>query len=171
LKERTDEDYEKIKNSIVKFGFSFPFFCWQNNGVNNILDGHGRLETLKRMKEEGYEIPELPVTYVKADSEKDAKDLLLRLNSNYGRMNRESVLDFIGDYDFDMSNYELPSEVITFDTDIDLDSLNDFFSDKPVDKTKDDNIQEEKLHEIKCPDCGRIIVVNEKFELVDEVGI
>jgi len=33
----------EIKTSIKKYGFSFPFFVWQNGGKNWILDELKRL--------------------------------------------------------------------------------------------------------------------------------
>lgn len=96
LKKRGDGDYEKIRKSIEKYGFATPFFVWTHDGVNHVLDGHGRLETLKRMRADGEEIPPLPVVYVDCKDEADAKNLLLRINSAYGTMTAESVMDFMG---------------------------------------------------------------------------
>ena len=96
LKERDSTDYEKIERSIRKHGFSFPFFIWKHDGVNHCLDGHGRLETLQRMVAGGEQIPPLPVVYVDCKNEADAKEMLLKLNSTYGRMTADSVREFIG---------------------------------------------------------------------------
>ena len=96
LKERDSTDYEKIERSIRKHGFSFPFFIWKHDGVNHCLDGHGRLETLLRMVAGGEQIPPLPVVYVDCKNEADAKEMLLKLNSTYGRMTADSVREFIG---------------------------------------------------------------------------
>ena len=49
LKERTDGDFEKIAKSIKKHGFAFPFFVWKHDGINHVLDGHGRIGALKRI--------------------------------------------------------------------------------------------------------------------------
>jgi hypothetical protein len=49
---------------------------------------------LKELRKEGYSVPELPVVYVEAKDEDEAKQKLLRLNSQYGQMTLESVLDF-----------------------------------------------------------------------------
>lgn len=57
------------------------------------------------------------MVYVNCENEESAKDLLLRLNSNYGKMTKESVLDFVGDFQFDFSDYKLPEFNIKFDTD------------------------------------------------------
>lgn len=116
LKQRTDADYDKIKLSILKYGFSFPFFCWKDNGKNWILDGHGRMATLCKMQKDGYLIPDLPVVYVEADNMKQAKEKLLRLNSTYGRMSRESVLEFAEDIELNFDEIALPDTVIDFST-------------------------------------------------------
>ena len=94
LKRRGIKDIEKLKTSILKYGFSFPFFIWVNNGINYCFDGHGRLMALKELRKEGYSVPELPVVYVEAKDEDEAKQKLLRLNSQYGQITLESVLDF-----------------------------------------------------------------------------
>lgn len=59
LKHREQVDYDKIKLSIIKYGFSFPFFVWKSD-KNYILDGHGRFATLCKMQKDGYLIPDLP---------------------------------------------------------------------------------------------------------------
>ena len=117
LKEHTKEDTEKVIKSIQKFGFTFPVFVWVHNDINYIFDGHNRLEALKTLDDRGYLIPPLPVVYVGTDleNEDEAKDLLLRLNSNYGKMTKESVLDFLGDIDVDMNNYNLPISNMGFE--------------------------------------------------------
>ena len=114
LKQRDDSDIEKIIRSIEKYGFSFPFFVWRHDGINHCLDGHGRMLALYKLNEQGCEIPELPVVYVDCKDEQSAKDLLLRLNSQYGKMTKESVLEFIGDFEIDTSDLELPNNVIEF---------------------------------------------------------
>lgn len=119
LKERTDIDYDKIKLSIIKFGFSFPFFVWRSESENKnyILDGHGRFGTLCKMQKDGYIIPPLPVVYIEADSKVQAKEKLLRLNSQYGHMTKESVLEFASDIELNFDEIALPTGVISFDDD------------------------------------------------------
>lgn len=124
LKQRKDEDYDKIIKSIKKHGFSFPFYVWKHDGINHILDGHGRYGALKILDERGFLIPALPVVYVNCKDDEQARDLLLRLNSDYGKMSKESVVDFIGDYDFDLGDYNLPSCDIDFSAE-DIDPLKD----------------------------------------------
>ena len=114
LKSRTDVDYDKIKLSIIKYGFSFPFFVWKNEGKNYILDGHGRFSTLCKMQKDGYVIPDLPVVEVQAKDRKEAKQKLLRLNSQYGKMTKESVLEFAEDIDLNFDEIALPDTTIDF---------------------------------------------------------
>ena len=114
LKERTDIDYDKIKLSICKFGFSFPFFIWKSGKINYLIDGHGRFATLCKMQKDGYLIPPLPVVYIQCKNKTEAKQKLLRLNSQYGKMTKESVLEFAEDIDLNFDEIALPDTVIDF---------------------------------------------------------
>ena len=114
LKERTDIDYDKIKLSICKFGFSFPFFIWKSGNKNYLIDGHGRFATLCKMQKDGYIIPPLPVVYIQCKNKTEAKQKLLRLNSQYGKMTKESVLEFAEDIDLNFDEIALPDSVIDF---------------------------------------------------------
>ena len=116
LKERSAGDVEKIIKSIKKHGFSFPFFVWKNDGKNNVIDGHGRLLALKQMAAAGEEIPALPCVYISAKDEAEAKEKLLKLNSQYGHMTADSVAAFLGDLKLDFEEIALPSGVIDFIT-------------------------------------------------------
>ena len=112
LKERSAGDVEKIIKSIKKHGFSFPFFVWKNDGKNNVLDGHGRLLALKQMAAAGEEIPALPCVYISAKDEAEAKEKLLKLNSQYGHMTADSVAAFLGDIKIDFDELALPDGVL-----------------------------------------------------------
>ena len=112
LKERSAGDVEKIIKSIKKHGFSFPFFVWKNDGKNNVLDGHGRLLALKQMAAAGEEIPALPCVYISAKDEAEAKEKLLKLNSQYGHMTADSVAQFLDDIKIDFDELALPDGVL-----------------------------------------------------------
>lgn len=112
LKERSAGDIEKIIKSIRKHGFSFPFFVWRNDGKNNVIDGHGRLKALQQMAAAGEEIPALPCVYISAKDEAEAKEKLLKLNSQYGHMTAESVAAFLGDIKIDFDELALPDGVL-----------------------------------------------------------
>ena len=116
LKERTAGDMEKIKKSIKKHGVAFPVFIWQTekNGetINYCLDGHCRTRALRELQEAGEQIPPLPVAYVRASSEAEAKELLLKLNSQYGHMTAESVAAFLDGLEIDFNDLQLPDGVL-----------------------------------------------------------
>lgn len=112
LKSRSAADVEKIIRSIKKHGFSFPFFVWRDGGENKVLDGHGRLLALKKMAAAGEEVPALPCVWVEADSEAEAKEKLLKLNSQYGHMTAESVADFLDGLEIDFNDLALPDGVL-----------------------------------------------------------
>jgi hypothetical protein len=119
LKTRTDADYEHIKKSIIDYGFCAPFFIWEHDGVNSVLDGTGRYETLQRMKNAGYDIPLLPVAYIDCKDEATAKKVLLQINSHNGTMTVDSVRDFLGDVEFNFGDITLPdSGALDFSDDI-----------------------------------------------------
>lgn len=150
LKARTDIDFDKIKLSIIKYGFSFPFFCWKGEGKNYILDGHGRMACLCKMQKDGYLIPPLPVVFIEASDKKEAKEKLLRLNSQYGRMSRESVLEFASDIELNFEEIALPEGVIDFNVNSEVFGDDDFLKEQEdVDFDKANNTKT-----CTCPQCG-----------------
>ena len=144
LKERTDIDYDKIKLSICKFGFSFPFFIWKSGKTNYLIDGHGRFATLCKMQKDGYIIPPLPVVYIQCKNKAEAKQKLLRLNSQYGKMTKESVLEFAEDLEINFDEIQLPDTLIDFNS-------NGFDGSEEVMPAEVD-YQAEYLVEIQCSD-------------------
>ena len=115
LKIRNDNDINKIAKSFEKHGFATPFFVWKDGDRNRVLDGHGRFETISLMAKQGVKIPKLPVIFVDCKTEKEAKELLLKMNSSYGRMTRDSVMKFIdGDIKLDLNSYKLPEDTLVF---------------------------------------------------------
>ena len=112
LKKRTDDDLAKIERSIEQYGFATPFFIWKHEGKNKVLDGHGRLQTLKAMHTRGETIPDLPVVYIDLPNEEAAKNLLLRICSTYGEMTPQSVRDFIKELEIAFDDIKLPCGVM-----------------------------------------------------------
>lgn len=109
LKRRTKKDIELIIKSIEKYGFSFPFFVWNGTGHNYCLDGHGRIQALCEMRRRGVSLPLFPVVYVDAEDEAEAKQKLLRLNSQYGQMSIDSVMEFTDGLEVEFEDLALPS--------------------------------------------------------------
>ncbi len=100
LKTLMEEDYERLKSEIVEEGFSFAVQVWQSEGKHYLLDGHQRVRTLRKMCDDGWEIPDLPVSLVFADNYQQAKRKCLGAASNYGRVTNDGLLGYIQDMDF-----------------------------------------------------------------------
>ena len=95
LKSLSVENFERLKASILKHGFTFPFSVWRDGDTNYVLDGHQRDRVLEKMREEGYVIPPLPVVYIEASSKKQAAEKILLNSSQYGKMSEETLYEFI----------------------------------------------------------------------------
>jgi DNA modification methylase len=109
FKKRTKKEIDQIITSIIKFGFSFPMFTWQHEGNNWCLDGHGRILALREMKKQGTEIPDLPVVFIEAENEAEAKQKILRLNSQYGLIDIEGFRQFVEGLEIEWGDLALPS--------------------------------------------------------------
>jgi hypothetical protein len=109
LKKRTKKDLDQIETSILRFGIAFPFFYSEIDGHWYILDGHGRKQTLSRMKERGYAIPQIPIVKVEAGSIEEAKQLLLRCESRYGIIDIEGFREFIDGLEMEWGDLALPA--------------------------------------------------------------
>jgi len=95
LKSLSIDNHERLKREIIDRGFSFPFFVWRNKDKNYLLDGHQRFKTLKAMQSsEGYKIPPIPVVYVEAKNKKEAKQKLLSVASQYGKIETQGLYEF-----------------------------------------------------------------------------
>jgi hypothetical protein len=149
LKELSKVNYEKLKASILKYGFSFPVFCYKLKDTHYILDAHQRISTLKLLQSEGYYIPDLPTVFVEAKDKREAKEKLLQLNSPYGKMTNEGLDEFMNEKGFELS-YDL------LDT-LELPDINiDYFKDIDLGEIKDnkDRTSKAESKEVTCPDCG-----------------
>lgn len=114
LKNLAEEDYVKLRNSIIEYGFSFPIFYWQDQeGKKWIIDAHQRQRTLLKMQEEGYTIPPLPADEILAKDKVEAKKKLLLLNSRYGKVTDTGMSDFLNETDSPIQFEEI-SDLLTF---------------------------------------------------------
>lgn len=118
LKTITDDNLEKLKNSIINNGFCAPVFVWKNKDKNYLIDGHQRLKALNSLFADGYTIPDIPIVYITADNKKDAKKKLLYISSQYGQFTIDGYADFALDIDVDFNDLRLTDGLFDF-------SLND----------------------------------------------
>ena len=164
LKKRSDDDLAKIERSIKQYGFATPFFVWKSEGKNKVLDGHGRLQTLKVMQARGEIVPDLPVVYIDLPNEEAAKNLLLRICSTYGEMTAESVADFLDGLKVNLDDIKLPDGLL------DLSAMQEETDTKDDDEapatimnepaiSKEGEIYELGDHRLICGDCTDVEVL------------
>ena len=91
LKRRTSKDIKSLASSILSEGLLMPFAVWKHDGVNSLLDGHGRYSALIELALEDNSISEqaFPVVYIEAETEEQAKKSLLQITSSYGKITRD----------------------------------------------------------------------------------
>jgi len=117
LKTLSELNLAKLKASILKYGFTAPCFIWEHDGVKSPLDGHQRIAALLALRDEGYSIPLIPVDYIDAEDEKEAKEKLLHISSQYGEFTQEGIANFVLDAGLDISELDirLTNEELTID--------------------------------------------------------
>ncbi len=126
LKSLSKEAYGMLKKEILTTGFAFPIFVWVNEGTHWIIGGHQRARTLKTMRNEGYVIPEIPVIFIEAKDEKEARRRVLQDAAQYGQIERQGLYEFVTEMGLSpgdlASSFKLPE--------LDLPSFNaEFFFD------------------------------------------
>lgn len=102
LKSITPEEIEKIKKSILQFGFSFPVFVWKNN----ILDGHQRLMALRDLIADGNTIKHIPIVEIEAKNKSEAAKKLLLINSRYATITQDGFDNFIQEFQIELNNID-----------------------------------------------------------------
>lgn len=107
LKKRTSKDIKQLTDSLLTEGLLMPFAVWRHDGINSLLDGHGRYAALVDMSLIDNSILEqpLPVVYIDADTEEQARKSLLQITSSYGKITRDGVMAFTKT----IPNYTAPS--------------------------------------------------------------
>jgi DNA modification methylase len=167
LKDLSEEDYLKLRTEIVETGFAFMPYVWADpsDGRWKILDAHQRKRVMKKMREEGWQIPKIPTVQVHAKDRNEAKRRILQATSQYGKMTEDGLHKFmfedakIGIDDLENS-FRLP--------DIDLDHFKaNFFEDPAAGGAGEDDIPPLPIvpksnigdlwllgdHRILCGDC------------------
>jgi len=114
LKSLDVANFEKLKTSILKHGFTFPVMVWGKK----IIDGHQRTYVVNELINDGYSIDDIPTVEIFAKNEKEAAEKLLALNSHYAKMTDEGFMEFVDMFELDLSDMpelELP--------DVDLEAI------------------------------------------------
>lgn len=161
LKSLSEENYQKLRYQILTYGFSEPVAAWEKGNVKFIISGHQRVATLKRMKEEGYEVPYIPYVMVSAENEHEAKMKVLSMASQYGTITPTGLRSFIEDMDLEIADLEqnfalpgvdLPALALEDDsTEVDVSKhKRTIGANKINEKEVDENISTEN----ECPSCA-----------------
>lgn len=100
-----DKEYEKIKKSIVEFGYVEPIIV---NYDGTVIGGHQRLTVLSDL---GYK--EVQCVQVRIDDENKVKALNVALNKIIGAWNEELLADLMvdlqdADFNLDLTGFEAP---------------------------------------------------------------
>lgn len=144
FKDLSEENYEKLRRSIINEGFIAPFFIWNNGGEKCLLDGTQRFRVLKTMEERGEKIPsEFPCVEVFAKNKKEALRKILAISSQYGEVTKQGLYQLVTESEIDLNiigGFRFPE--------IDLEDFKlEYFADPIPPKEK-----EKKKR--KCPECG-----------------
>lgn len=161
LKILTEDSYQRLKKSIIQFGISFAIHLYEDipSSVIYCADGNQRVTALKRMREEGYVIPQVPVIFIEAKDLNEAKLKLLAGASQYGTYTQDGLQAFAAgisgiDTSYLTEHFQMPT--------MDFSSLNLDVVVKEIDvksHTREITNQEDKdenvdAFEHKCPKCG-----------------
>jgi hypothetical protein len=95
LKNLSNKNFEKLKNSILKHGLLAPFIVWKHENTYYLLDGHQRLRVLEILLQEGFKLEQVPIIEVVASSYQDAKQKLLSLASAYGEFDKDGLYQYL----------------------------------------------------------------------------
>lgn len=163
LKYLTEANYKRFRTELEVDGFIDPISVWEDKDAKvYILGGHQRYETLTRMRDEGWSIPQIPVNYVEAKDLKDAKRKILALASQYGTVTNDGVSEFIADMGMDMDDFD--SQFVMPEIDLDKVLFEPMPEPEEEDKTKVSEHERSKKGEptedspaviIKCPHCNQ----------------
>lgn len=97
LKTLSDDNRDKLISSIIIHGFCSPMFVWINKAKINLLDGTQRTTVLYYLRGKGWKIPKLPVAII--ETEKEAREKLLAISSQFGEFNINILSEWVSDLD------------------------------------------------------------------------
>lgn len=83
LKKHSQLEIERLCDSIIKDGFLFPIAVGKVKDKNYVVDGECRLFALQELEYRGYEIPDIPVFYIKSNEETIIRNILMGTSTNH----------------------------------------------------------------------------------------
>ena len=120
LKKHSDLEIQRIRDSIIEDGFLFPIAIGKVGDKNYIIDGECTYNALQQLKYEGFEIPEIPIYYVRCNEETIKKMILIGTSTNHC-VTEISLEEFVEGTDLNLKNYGFSdSNLIDFHSDVDI---------------------------------------------------
>ncbi len=110
LKTLSEVSYNKLRKVLIDEGFCFAMHVWQSGDIIYILDGHQRLSVMSMMRKSGYTIPPVTCNFISAKTFHEAKKLVLLAVSQYGKIDKKGLQEFVGDETFDIDDFDLPGD-------------------------------------------------------------
>jgi hypothetical protein len=145
LKDLHHLEQEKLKRVLDEDGFDVPLFVWKNpkDSQYYLLDGHQRCRVLKLYDMNDAGKYDVPVIVFAAATEQLAKRKLLRITSQYGRITREGLDEFIAEAELD----EPDMLDINFDAIVDFNEMPE--PDEPEPKDPTDKVQRWTIEDLR----------------------
>ena len=178
LKSIDKDNFYKLKESLKQDGLPLGFHIWLNPKTqkNDIMDGHHRWLALKELREEGWFVPPVPCSFVKAETRKEAAKVVLISNSRYAKISEESLSDFMIDFELGVDDLELLdfADLDLHQFDHDEDEFTELDDEIPEDVKKNYSdkistpIYSPKLDE--APEISELINTEKYETLIDEVN-
>ena len=120
LKKHSDLEIQRIRDSIIEDGFLFPIAIGKVGNKNYIIDGECTYNALQQLKYEGFEIPGIPIYYVRCNEETIKKMILIGTSTNHC-VTETSLKEFVKGTDLNLKNYGFSdSNLIDFHSDVDI---------------------------------------------------
>lgn len=109
---------EDLKKSLEKEGLCFPITVQKQNDKTYIVDGESRIQAMLELKQEGKEIPELPVVYVRGDL---VRNIILSVSTSHF-VHKQNLKEFAKNISLNLKEYSFyEGELMDFHTITDID--------------------------------------------------
>ena len=143
LKDLSEREATKLKKSMRDKGIFVPFFVWPApDGNKYLLDGHQRKRVLSS---DGQGALSVPYVVIEATNLQDAKERLLVISSQYGRITQEGYDTFTFDLDTGWLEQTVHFDALSFE----------FNNDPPPENWKEyDESAADEVEYNECPECG-----------------
>lgn len=121
LKKHSQLEIERLCDSIVEDGFLFPIAVGKLKDKNYVLDGECRLFALQELEYRGYEIPQIPVFYIRCNENTIKRNILIGTSVNHC-VTKNGLLKFVENESIDLKKFAFSEgELLDFYTVVDID--------------------------------------------------